>query len=201
MHRTLAYGIHTVPYGMKGASMSITETIHYWGVAEREREAIYPCMRYAEQPFGVYLRGVDVDAPADHLFRWICQLKVAPYSYDWIDNLGRRSPNALTPGADEVALGQHFMIADIVEFEPGRQITAVSTPGPTRLFGKLALTYQATPIGQDRSRLVVCMTATATTLPERIRRSLLGAGDLVMMRKQLLTLKRYAEATSPTRVQ
>jgi hypothetical protein len=179
--------------------MSITETIHYWGVTTSEREAAYPCMRYAAQPYEVYLRGVDVDAPAEHLFRWICQLKNAPYSYDWIDNRGRRSPDTLRPGVDELAVGQRLMIATIVEFEPGHQVTAVSTPGSTRLFGHLAFTYQATPASHDLSRLVVCMTASASTLPERIRRFLLGAGDLVMMRKQLLTLKRHAEATRPAR--
>jgi hypothetical protein len=178
--------------------MSITDSVRNWNVTPDERRATYPCESYAEQPYSVYLRAIDVDAPAHHVFRWMCQLKVAPYSYDWVDNFGRRSPSALTPGAEQLCIGQHMMIANITEFETDRQITAVSTPRVDRLFGKLTFTYQVTATDTDRSRLVVCMTVTAASLPSRVRRALLGAGDLVMMRKQLLTLKAHAEATRPT---
>jgi len=170
-----------------------SEAAQFWGTAETERQASYPCDAYAHKPYRRYLRAVDVDADAAMTFCWVCQLKVAPYSYDWIDHLGRRSPRTLTPGMDQLAVGQRFMIGRIVDFEPGRHITAVSTPKATQLFGSIALTYQVDPRGAH-SRLVVAMTVTASSAAGRLRRELLGWGDLVMMRKQLLTLKRLAEA-------
>jgi hypothetical protein len=80
-----------------------------WGSTPAERELPYPCDRYIAHPHGAYFRAVDVDAPAAIVFRWLCQLRVTPYSYDWIDNFGRRSPQTLTPGLEQLELGQTFM--------------------------------------------------------------------------------------------
>ncbi len=126
------------------------------------------------------------------MFRWLCQLRVAPYSYDWIDNLGRRSPRELIDGLDDLEVGDRMMtIFELVEFEPGRSLTIDST---TRQFGRVAGSYVVTPTGPDRSRLVVKLTwAAPRGLYGRVASRLLPAGDLVMMRKQLLTLKRLAE--------
>jgi hypothetical protein len=127
-------------------------------------------------------------------FRWLCQLKVAPYSYDWLDNWGRRSPRELTPGAENLAVGQQLMITRIVEFEPDRQITGVSVPAATAVFGAMSLTYQVTATAGG-SRLVACLDVTARSRAGRVRAALLAVGDLVMMRKQLLNLKGLAECS------
>ena len=132
-----------------------------------------------------------MEAPAALVFRWLCQMRVAPYSYDWIDNLGRRSPRHLIPGLDELEVGQRMAIFRVVSFEAGRSITLDSN---TRLFGRVACTYRVDPVDGGRSRLVVkLMCAAPSGLYGWVARRLLPAGDLVMMRKQLRTLKALAE--------
>jgi hypothetical protein len=101
--------------------MSVAET---WGTDAAERGLPFPCDRYLDQPDGVYFRGVTIRAGAPAIFRWPCQMRVAPYSYDWIDNGGRRSPRTLTPGMDALAVGQSMMrIFSLVDFAPDRRVT------------------------------------------------------------------------------
>ncbi|MGI8745658.1 MAG: hypothetical protein ACR2NN_24410 [Bryobacteraceae bacterium] len=121
------------------------------------------------------------------MFRWLCQLRVAPYSYDWIDNAGKRSPRELTPGLDQLAVGQRVMhIFRLAAFERDRHITVVmDAPRAKRLFGEVAVTYAVRP-----GRLAVKLRVRHV---RRLMKWLLPWGDLIMMRKQLLTLKRLAE--------
>jgi hypothetical protein len=172
--------------------VSGVSVIDTWGSSVAERAADYPCDGLIEGPHRVVFRAVDVHAPAAIVFRWLCQMRVAPYSYDWIDNLGRRSPRHLVPGLENLAVGQCFAtIFRLVRFEQGRSITIDSN---TALFGRVAGTYRVDPVGDDRSRLVVKLAfAGRPGLHDLLLRLLLPAGDLVMMRKQLLTFKALAE--------
>ncbi len=133
--------------------------------------------------------------PAEVVFRWLRQFKVAPYSYDLLDNGGRRSPRRLTPGVEELAVGQPFLVFQIAAFETGRHLSGIIRPPFDRLFGPLAGTYAVTPRGPHASRLVVKLTMGTDGLQERIRCTALAWGDLIMMRKQLLTVKALAEAS------
>ena len=167
--------------------------VETWGSSVEERAAAYGCDGLVEEPDRSLFRAVDVDAPAPLVFRWMCQLRVAPYSYDIVDNFGRRSPRRLIDGIDRLEVGQRFMrIFRLVSFEAGRSITLDST---TALFGRVATTYVVTSTDKDRSRLVVKIEFTAARgrIRSVIRRHVLGPGDLVMMRKQLRTLKKLAE--------
>jgi hypothetical protein len=151
------------------------------------------------EPAEALFRAVDVAAPPAVVFRWLCQLRVAPYSYDWIDNLGRRSPRRLTPGLERLAVGQRLMgFFELVAFEPDRHLTVVAKAfGLGALMGQLAASYVVVPRGERSARLVVKLVVRYPRGPVGwVMRQLLPWGDLVMMRRQLLTLKGLAEASA-----
>lgn len=170
------------------------DRVNNWGTTESERLRQYPCDRLLPDPDQAMYRAVDVEASAATLFLWICQLRLAPYSYDRIDNFGRQSPRRLVPGIDELELGQEFMrIFELVDFEPGRSVTIESNqPRSVRS----VVSYMADPRGDDRSRLLakysVGYRSTWLAAPMRL---ILPPGDLLMMRRQLFNLKQLAEAT------
>ena len=168
--------------------------VEHWGTSADERDAVFPCDALVEHPDGTLFRGVDVEAPPGVVFRWLCQLRVAPYSYDWIDNLGRRSPRRLVPGLEALEVGQRFMtVFRLVSFEDGRSITVSSS---TAAFGRVAVTYSLVPVSREAQgcRLVAkVLFESPRGLIGRIGRLVLPACDLIMMRKQLLTLKALSE--------
>ncbi len=161
-----------------------------WGETEAERTAHYPGDDLIDEPHQECWRAIDVDAPAPLVWRWLCQLRVAPYSYDWIDNWGRRSPPELTPGLDDLEQGQQAVaIFRIAHFERDRSITLHA---PKSIFGNVALSYVVTPVDDDRSRLTAKVIVRYPGV-WRVMRHVPPVGDWIMMRKQLRTLKRYAE--------
>jgi hypothetical protein len=153
-----------------------------------------PCDRFLDAPEHVLHRALDVEAPVDVTFRWLCQLRAAPYSYDWIDNFGRTSPRALTPGLENLAVGQTVMtLFELVEFEVGRHLTAVLRRGRWT-FGDIAATYAVFARGPGSSRILVrLLVRYPNGVVGWVERWGLPWGDLVMMRKQLYTIAALAE--------
>lgn len=168
-----------------------------WGTTAAERALPFPDDHSDDTKSALLWRGVTIAAPPAIVFRWLCQLRAAPYSYDWIDNGGRPSPRALTPGLEQLDAGQIVMsIFRLEAFEAPVHIT-VATPAGGRgakLFGVLRVTYWVRPGAAGGARLLVKLRiAHQPGLLVRLRNAALAWGDLVMMRKQLLTLKKLAE--------
>jgi hypothetical protein len=165
----------------------------YGNSTPAERTADYPCDCYLQDSAKPYVRAIGVKADPDLTYRWVCQLTVAPYSYDLIDNRGRRSPRELTPGADGLKVGDEFMICTVRDLEPGRLISGVATPQMEKVFGPIALTYAVVPQADGDSRIVVKLWLGARGRLGGLKRAALVLGDAVMMRKQLTTLRDLAE--------
>ena len=171
---------------------------HTWGTTREERALAFPGDRRDDAACTSLFRGVSIAAPAPLVFRWLCQLRTAPYSYDWIDNRGRQSPRTLTPGLEQLAIDQKVMeIFRLESFEEPVHLTLMTPAGGRgeRLFGRLRCTYWVRPSSEDHVRLLVKLRlASKRGVVSRFANAALAWGDLVMMRKQLLNLKSLAEA-------
>jgi hypothetical protein len=168
-----------------------------WGIslAEMRSEGWPRAQQDSMVPDETWYRAVSVNAPVETVFRWICQLRAAPYSYDWIDNFGRHSPRHLIDGLERLRVGQKVMtIFRVHDFSIDNFITIVLWPPRSVLCSELRITYLCVPVGKNQTRLMVRVQICYPKHPFRsIIRSLLPPGDLLMMRKQLLTLKQLAE--------
>lgn len=171
------------------------EIVRIWGTTAEERTVVFPCDALLPNYSEAYFRGISVQAEPPVVFRWLCQLRVAPYSYDWIDNLGRRSPRQLTPGLERLAVGQPFMgIFDLVALEPDRHLTLrLRKPG---LFPPLVVSYMVSTGPSQGCRLLVKLVLRRRPgLRDPLVASILPWLDWIMMRRQLLNLKERSEST------
>lgn len=166
-----------------------------WGVEATERALEYPCDRHLPDADEAWYRGVDVAAPVALVYRWLCQLRIAPYSYDLLDNFARRSPQELVPGIDELATGQRVMhVFELAEFERDRHFTARVTRARA-VFMHTAVSYVvlAAPGGGTRLLVKVVFRYPRQRLLRPALRALLPISDTIMMRRQLANLRRLAE--------
>lgn len=172
------------------------EAMLNWGTTPEDRALSFRCDSLVRRPHKNYYRAIDINAPAADVYRWLCQLHIAPYSYDYIDNWCRRSPRRLIPGADALHIGQRWFlkIFELAQFEPEREITLHIARARWFWGPDVGATYLLLPRGADTCRLVVNVVTYAKPGPlGDLRRATYPWGELMMMRKQLLTFKRLAE--------
>lgn len=157
-----------------------------WGVTDSDISRSFPCDYFVSSPRLTAWRGVWVEAPTAAVWPWVAQVRLAPYSYDWIDNLGRRSPRQLV-GLPEPRVGEAFTtsggrrVGRIVSVDPHRQLTAT-------IMGAF-MSYVLVPDQRDRTRLLLKVVMQTN----RWAAVGLSVGDLIMARRQLLNFKHLAE--------
>jgi hypothetical protein len=166
-----------------------------WGATPEEVARPHECDAHMADRDDRLVRAISVNASPDVVFAWLGNLRLAPYSYDWIDNFGRRSPRQLRADLGPFEPGQRVMyIFTVDSVGPDKAVTIRMRRGPGwRLFGDVWVTYAVTPGADEQSRLVAVLRFRSTgSKADAARRWLLAWGDLLMMRKQLVSLRDLA---------
>jgi hypothetical protein len=167
-----------------------------WNVGPEEKLVAFPCDKYPLDENVVLYRGISIQAPASVVYRWLCQLRVAPYSYDRLDNLGRQSPQSLTVGVEKLEVGQRMMGFELVDFQPDQSITL---QGKATIYGDGVGSYLIVPLTDSSVRLLAKIRIKYPRgLSGLLLRLFLPLGDMIMMRRQLLNLKKLSERTYHT---
>lgn len=141
-------------------------------------------------------RSITLSAPPTEVFPWIQQMgfgRAGWYSYDIIDNLGRKSATKILPqwqniqSGDAIPGGPISFEAAIVD-APHSFVLRVETKKIPRQRMCFTLAYELRPEGTG-TRLVTRMRA-RLNIPGGFlfERLFLGPGDGIMLRKQLLTM-------------
>lgn len=157
-----------------------------WNVTDAEVARRYPCDDLVTQPALQVWRGITVDADPEDVWPWLCQLRLAPYSYDVLDNLGRRSPRELrglpdpVPGEPMSCVGGRFPVGRVLSVVHGQHLTVA-------VMGAVMSYVVTTEDGPTRLLLKIVMEQ------RRWYSVPLAVGDWPMARRQLLNFKALAE--------
>lgn len=158
-----------------------------WGVTGAKVAAPYPCDKYVKAPTMQAWRGITIHAGVERVWSWLIQVRLAPYSYDLIDNMGRRSPRTLhdledpSPGDPFSAVGGR-PVGRIKSVTHGEELTALIMNGH--------LSYVLMLVDERTTRLVMKVVAK----PPRASAPLACMGNRIMAAKQLRTFKHLAES-------
>ena len=146
-------------------------------------------------------RSIDLASPPDEVFPWLRQMgfgRAGWYSYDLLDNLGRRSARSVVDEWQDVSAGDSIP-GGPVEFEativdpPHSLVLRLAARGRVGRRIDFTLAYDLRPAGTG-TRLVTRARA-RIDLPggALLERLILEPGDGIMVRKQLLGLARRVE--------
>jgi len=176
----------------------------YWGATPEEIQSPVVGDDLCPKATLIATRSITISAPPHDVFPWIRQMgfgRAGWYSYDWLDNLGRKSATTIhdewqsVEAGDKVPSGPISFTAAIVE-APRHFVLEIKSLGKRspKLHFTLAYELRDDPQG---TRLVTRMRSHINgPLGSLIEKLILGPGDGFMLRRQLLTISKNASKNS-----
>lgn len=170
-----------------------------WGATDEEVARRMSGDDIVKHPSFVATRGVTVRAKPADIWPWILQIgsrRAGFYSIDWMDNAGIPSAERIIPELQQMNIG------DFVPMTPDGKNGMWVKDAETLAYmlwwdkkGNSTWLWQLSPLDDKQTRLITRLRVLYDwTLPWVIYYMLQEVGDIVMMRKCMLGIKRRAEA-------
>ena len=172
-----------------------------WGATTGEISQQLPGDELITSPAFSATRAITIEVPPPEVFPWIAQMglgRAGWYSYDLIDNFGRKSATKVHP---------EWAVSSVGDVVPGGPISFVVThiDAPNHLIMslrghrqssrfKFTLAYALSGDGHNTRLVSRVRSELRLPLGAPLLKSTLGPGDGVMLRRQLLGLKDRAES-------
>ena len=167
-----------------------------WGATDQEIARPMPGDEVLEQPTFNATRAVSIDATPEEIWPWIVQIgyrRAGFYSYDFLDNDGISSSEQILPEYQDLEIGDLIPLTKsanvrVTELEaPHSLVLLFEVPGT---WSSATWVWGLYPQGDSCTRLVTRLRGNPRQIPSRI---FLDLGEIVMMRKCMLGIKRRAE--------
>lgn len=176
----------------------------FWGATPEEIQSSVVGDDLCKNASLIATRSITICAPSEDVFPWIRQMgfgRAGWYSYDWLDNLGRKSATTIhdewqaVAAGDKIPSGPISFTAAIVD-APRHFVLEIKSLGKKspKLHFTLAYELRNDPQG---TRLVTRMRSRSSfPLGSLFEKLVLGPGDGFMLRRQLLTISKNASQNS-----
>lgn len=171
--------------------------LDFWGATAAEIVAPMAGDSEVRTPMLNATRAISINAAPEFVFPWLRQMgfgRAGWYSYDWIDNLGKPSATTIVPEWQNVAVGDPIpagpfaFTATVVEPDHAFCITQTSR------FNVFSLAFELRQQGNGTRLVSRARARFDIPLGSPFVSAVLGPGDGIMVRKQLLGIRTRAEA-------
>jgi hypothetical protein len=173
----------------------------HWGATDEELARSMAGDDIVKKPVFDATRAVTVNARPEDIWPWLVQIGIKRagwYSYDWIDNLGKPSAEQVIPEF------QHIVSGDLIPMSPDGKIGLwVKEYKPYQWIlwwdkkNTVSWLWNLCPVNEAQTRLITRVRMNYHWFsPVILFELLLDVGDIIMMRKCMLGIKRRAEILS-----
>lgn len=181
-----------------------------WGASDDEVEMSLPGDTIVKTPNSNTTRAITIEASPNDIWPWLVQMgkgRGGLYSYDWLDEvfgyLDKPSSEEILPqfqtlnAGDVIPIGSDQTTEDdfyVHEVRPYEALVIGANAAEFR--DKISWAMVLLPIGKEKTRLIMRIRADFLMNPTGIfLYGLLDPAAFIMLRKQMLNIKRLAENT------
>jgi hypothetical protein len=167
-----------------------------WGSTDEEIARAMPGDDVLENPTFIATRAVTIEAPPEEIWPWIVQIgyrRAGFYSYDVLDNDGIPSAERILPEYQALEVNDLIPLSKsahvrVTRLEPPKSMVLVFEVAGT--WSDATWVWGLYPEDGSHTRLVTRLRANARGVRSRV---FLDLGEIIMMRKCMLGIKRRVE--------